>query len=64
MGWAGGDPVVKAEALVLAAKARQAAYPLIQKLQEITHPEKGPRLVKLANELYAKLDEISYQLSR
>jgi len=64
MGWAIGDPEKVAQLKVKTAQARQACYPLIRGAKEITHPEKGPQLVKLTEQLYELLNTIDLQLSR
>jgi hypothetical protein len=64
MGWSEKDPAVVEHAKTLAAKSRQAVYPLVQELTKIKHPEKGPLLVRLGERLYADLDEITKHLER
>lgn len=64
MGWAAGDEEKVVKLKVLTAQARQACYPLITKSKEIAHPEKGPNLVKLTEELYEQLNKIDLQLNR
>jgi hypothetical protein len=64
MGWNSEDAGPREEAKLAVQLTRVEAYKLIKALSRLTHPEKGPVLVKMADELYSLLDRIDGQLLR
>lgn len=64
MGWNAEDSGPKQAAILAAQSARVEIYRLIKTLKEIQHPEKGPILVKMGDELYSLTEKITAQLER
>lgn len=64
MAWGAGGEELREEAKVQLALVKMPMYRLKQVGIELRHPEKGPRLVKLMDNLYATITEIESLLGR
>lgn len=64
MGWGEGDLDRVADCKVKTAMARSAFYSLMSKLKTIKHDEKRNVMMKLAEEIYEKLNSIEFHLKR